>query len=131
MASRFWVIGGDYIDDAFTVMREGSEEEKLGPYGSYPQALECWQDRSFSTMDNCARRYRIVEEALQEAAKRFWVVGGDYADAGFKELLPGTKEERLGPFESYKEAHESWQDRSFATMDNCARRYRIVEETSA
>jgi hypothetical protein len=131
MASRFWVIGGDYLDDAFTQIQEGTAEEKLGPFDSYPEALEKWQDRSFATMDNCSRRYRIVEEARTEPVKRFWVIGGDYADQGFKELLPGAQEERLGPFESYKDAHEAWQDRSFATMDNCARRYRILEETSA
>src|SRR4051812_11985988 len=63
-------------------------------------------------------------------AGRYWVVGGEYSDPSFTEPVPGTKEERLGPFDSYKQAHDTWQARAWATVDNCARRYRIIEEAA-
>lgn len=31
-------------------------------------------------------------------AKKFYVVGGEYADTAFTTIAPGHKEERFGPF---------------------------------
>lgn len=58
----------------------------------------------------------------------YWVVGGEYRDATFSEMLPGTKKERLGPFASYEEAHKAWAARAWATVDNALTRFRIVED---
>ena len=60
--------------------------------------------------------------------KRYWVIGGDYADIDALTLLPGVQEERLGPYDSYKAAHDAWQARAWATVDSCTKRYRIMEE---
>jgi hypothetical protein len=59
---------------------------------------------------------------------RFWVVGGEYADARFERLAPGAREERHGPFASYDEAHAVWQARARATIDDALIRFRIIEE---
>ena len=61
-------------------------------------------------------------------AGRYWVVGGEYSDPAFTEIVAGTQEERLGPYDSYKAAHDAWQSRAWATVDSCTKRFRIVEE---
>jgi hypothetical protein len=58
---------------------------------------------------------------------RFWVVGGEYADASFERLATGAREERHGPFMSYDEAYATWQIRARATIDDALVRFRIVE----
>ena len=66
-----------------------------------------------------------------KAQNRYWaLLGGEYADTGFVDLVAGAEEERLGPFTTYKAAHDAWQARSWATVDTATRRYRIVEETA-
>jgi hypothetical protein len=58
----------------------------------------------------------------------YWVIGGEYRDASFAALAPGTREERHGPFDSYDEAKKVWAARAWATVDNALMRFRIVEE---
>jgi hypothetical protein len=128
MAGRYWVVGGEYSDPAFTEPVPGTTEERLGPFESYRAAHDAWQARAWATVDSCARRYRIIEEAAPEVRTRYWVLGGDYADPDFRTVRPGTQEERIGPFDSYKTAHDAWQARAWATVDSCTKRYRIVEE---
>lgn len=60
----------------------------------------------------------------------FWVIGGEYADTSFKTLAPGAREERHGPFATYGEAHDVWQVRARATIDDALIRFRIIEETT-
>ena len=129
MSSRYWVVGGDYVDTRFSQVAPGTEEEHLGPFDDYPAAHKAWQSRAWSTVDSCTKRYRIVEEPGPAPAKRFWVLGGDYADTGFRTLAEGASEERIGPFDTYDKAHKSWQAKAWATVDSCTKRYRIVEET--
>jgi cobyrinic acid a,c-diamide synthase len=132
MSSRYWVVGGEYTDTAFRQVVEGTTEERLGPYDTYKAAHDAWQSRAWATVDNAHKRYRIVEEAGAAVAphKRYWVVGGDYVDTGFRTLVAGTSEERHGPFETYKAAHDDWQARAWSTVDSATKRYRIVEETT-
>ena len=59
---------------------------------------------------------------------RYWVVGGEYTDTDFSHVVAGTEEEHLGPFDSYKAAHQAWAARAWATVDNAHKRYCIVEE---
>ncbi len=56
----------------------------------------------------------------------YWVIGGEYADSSFADLLPGREPERFGPFRSYDEARREWQARTMATIDNALIRYRVV-----
>lgn len=59
---------------------------------------------------------------------RYWVVGGEYKDTRFEEILPEKGEERLGPFAEYGEAHKVWAARAWATVDNALTRFRILTE---
>jgi hypothetical protein len=56
----------------------------------------------------------------------FWVTGGEYADATFKDLTKGRDLERYGPFSSYDAARKEWQSRTMATIDNALVRYRVI-----
>jgi len=60
--------------------------------------------------------------------KRYWVVGGEYADTDFKTLVPGKSEERLGPYDSYNEALKVWSGRAWSTVDSAQTRYVLVTE---
>jgi hypothetical protein len=61
----------------------------------------------------------------------FWVVGGEYTDTSFRDLVPGKREERLGPFATYHEAYQAWFGRARATIDDATVRYRIVEDEAS
>ena len=39
---------------------------------------------------------------------RYWVIGGEYRDADFRALVPGT-ETMAGPFDSEARARTEWQ----------------------
>ncbi|MEO8176734.1 MAG: hypothetical protein ABI626_08760 [Sphingomicrobium sp.] len=59
--------------------------------------------------------------------QRYWVIGGEYRNCQFDEVLPGT-EEISGPFSDAGRARTEWQrltfrDRAFATT-----RYVITQE---
>jgi len=60
--------------------------------------------------------------------KRFWVVGGLYADTGFDRIAEGGREERIGPFTDYAGAKAAWQKRAWETVDSANARFRIEEE---
>ncbi|MGE0422428.1 MAG: DUF4170 domain-containing protein [Reyranellaceae bacterium] len=60
--------------------------------------------------------------------KRYWVVGGEFADTSFSAMAPGKSEERLGPFDSYNEALKVWSGRAWATVDSAQTRYTLVTE---
>jgi hypothetical protein len=57
----------------------------------------------------------------------YWVVGGEYSDTRFETLMPGRVLESHGPFASYRQAHEVWAARAWATVDDCHSRFRVVE----
>jgi hypothetical protein len=61
------------------------------------------------------------------AMTQFWVTGGEYTDTRCDTLMPGAKEERYGPFATYREAYEFWSSYARATIDNATVKYRIVE----
>lgn len=57
-------------------------------------------------------------------AKKFYVVGGEYADTSFTTIAAGHKEERFGPFDEH-EAHVCWRALTGKTVDNAMVRYAI------
>lgn len=57
-------------------------------------------------------------------AKKYYVVGGEYADTTFTHIAAGMQEERFGPFE-HREAHECWRALTGKTVDNAMVRYFI------
>ncbi len=58
----------------------------------------------------------------------YWVAGGIYKNTAFDELAEGRREERIGPFDHYDDAVKEWNRRSWASVDNCHARYRIVSD---
>ena len=58
----------------------------------------------------------------------FWVVGGEYTDTRFAELVGGGPEQRLGPFADYAAAKAEWARRAWASVDDAHARWRIEEE---
>lgn len=55
----YWVVGGVYTDTSFTVMANGGTEERHGPFDEYEQAKKAWQEKAWSTVDDCNARFRI------------------------------------------------------------------------
>ena len=60
-------------------------------------------------------------------AQRYWVIGGEYRNCRFDEIVPGT-EEISGPFPDEFRARTEWQRLTF--RDRCAatERYSICVE---
>ncbi|MGE3962028.1 MAG: DUF4170 domain-containing protein [Dehalococcoidia bacterium] len=67
--------------------------------------------------------------AEAETAVAYYVVGGEYKDTTFRELV--TPAPVAGPFESYLEAYEAWRDRARATVDQAYARFQIVQTMDA
>ncbi len=59
--------------------------------------------------------------------ERFWVVGGEYACVGFKQLKDGTQQ-MLGPFESRDEAARHWRRLSAENSSRATARFSIAAE---
>lgn len=55
----YWVVGGTYTDTRFTETADGKVEERHGPFETYEQAKKAWQEKAWSTVDDCNTRYRI------------------------------------------------------------------------
>jgi hypothetical protein len=58
--------------------------------------------------------------------KRFYVVGGEYADTGFARPAPGATLECHGPL-TEAEAHDLWRRLTGQTVDNAMVRYMVEE----
>ncbi|MBF0325737.1 MAG: DUF4170 domain-containing protein [Alphaproteobacteria bacterium] len=59
--------------------------------------------------------------------KKYFVVGGEYADTSFTTIAAGHKEDRFGPFDE-KDAHVCWRALTGKTVDNAMVRYFIRTE---
>lgn len=57
--------------------------------------------------------------------KQFWVIGAEYRDTNFDQLIEGTSRV-YGPFAEYDRAKEIWRERSLASRCEAATRYTIV-----
>ena len=61
--------------------------------------------------------------------RRYWVVGGDYEDAEFRALIPGS-ETMAGPFEDERTARNEWMRLTYSPgTDPATTRYSIAMET--
>jgi hypothetical protein len=58
---------------------------------------------------------------------RYWVIGGDYRDCRFDEIVPGT-EEISGPFPDSHRARTEWQRLTFRDRHGATKRYVITHE---
>ena len=59
----------------------------------------------------------------------YYVVGGEYRDTTFRELVKPAPV--TGPFDSYVEAYEAWRARSRETVDQAYARFQIVQTMDA
>ena len=55
-------------------------------------------------------------------SKKYYVIGGEYADTSCHHIAPGHTEERLGPFPE-KEALDVWRGLTGKSVDNALVRY--------
>lgn len=56
---QYWVIGGEYTDTDFKTIRDGGEEQRIGPFSSYEDARDEWKSRSMAAIDDAYSRFRI------------------------------------------------------------------------
>ena len=59
--------------------------------------------------------------------QRYWVIGGEYRDCQFDEVVPGT-EEISGPFPDALRARTEWQRLTFRDRCGATQRYSICVE---
>lgn len=57
----------------------------------------------------------------------FWVVGGEYTDCRFEEIVSGT-EQMFGPFHNRGDALSTWRKVAEETRSICMVRYVVVGE---
>ena len=62
--------------------------------------------------------------------ERYWVIGGDYADAAFARLVPGT-ERMVGPFADARRARTEWTRLSRRPTATATTRFAITTERLA
>lgn len=117
---RYWVVGGEYESADFRRLAAGKTEERHGPFKRFADARAKWADLSMRAVDNAHARYRIERDDSTE----YWVVGGRYSDTGFTRSAGGA-EERIGPFNSEREALDVWRRKAWETVDDALARYRI------
>lgn len=119
---KFYVIGGEYADSAFTRIANGKTLEKYGPYTA-DEARAFWRDITGRTVDNAMVRYVVkADEDLEDS--QYYVVGGEYADSDFHEIAAGKKLEVYGPF-ARQQALDFWRGITSQTIDSCLHRYDI------
>ena len=123
MSEQYWVVGGEYTDTSFTEIAGGKPEQRHGPYATADAARTAWAALSMAAVDDAHTRYRIEREGGEE----YWVVGGTYTDTDFTTLQDGCAEERLGPFNDYDQAMDTWRGKAWATVDDGFVRYRIEQ----
>jgi hypothetical protein len=68
MGQRFWVIGGEYRDCAFSKIEPGTEKIS-GPFGDELHARMEWQRLTFRDKCGATERYTIAIEPSAGAAR--------------------------------------------------------------
>ena len=59
--------------------------------------------------------------------RRYWVIGGEYRDADFGALVPGT-EKMAGPFADERRARTEWTRLTYCPESKATTRYSIASE---
>lgn len=121
MAKKYYVVGGEYADTAFTQIAAGHKEERFGPFDEH-EAHVCWRALTGKTVDNAMCRYFIRSEGAESVGEEWYVVGGEYADTSFEIIAAGKQLEIHGPFPR-QEALNTWRALTGKTVDNAMVRY--------
>ncbi len=61
-------------------------------------------------------------------SEQYWVVGGEYTDTSFTDIVGGKPEERHGPYVTADKARDAWAGLSMLAVDDAHTRYRIERE---
>tara|TARA_X000000368_G_scaffold358499_1_gene301395 strand:+ start:9803 stop:10039 length:237 start_codon:yes stop_codon:yes gene_type:complete len=72
----------------------------------------------------------IQQAQTNQMTERFWIVGGEYVDTRFEQLIEQTRQV-LGPFSCYQQARKTWRELAEATRSNCTARFSIAREPLA
>lgn len=56
---EYWVVGGQYTETDFKTIRDGGEEERIGPFTDLEKARSEWKSKSMNNIDDAYCRYRI------------------------------------------------------------------------
>ncbi len=62
--------------------------------------------------------------------QQYWVIGADYRDMQFNEVVDGTSQVH-GPFRDYRDAATVWREQAMATRYRATTRYTIVVNAPA
>lgn len=66
-STRFWVIGGEYEDTAFTRLKDGTQT-LAGPFSRYDEALKDWRTRIEENKGDACLRFSIASEGSMMGA---------------------------------------------------------------
>lgn len=127
MAKKYYVVGGEYADTAFTQIAAGHKEERFGPFDEH-EAHVCWRALTGKSVDNAMCRYFIRSDEETTGAEEWYVVGGEYADTSFETIAAGKKLESHGPF-GRQDALNKWRELTGKTVDNAMVRYDLCSAT--
>jgi hypothetical protein len=122
---RYYVVGGEYADTSFTNPAPGVELERHGPL-SEDKATALWRSLTGRSVDNAMVRY-FLKPVDESTGKKYWVVGGEYADSTFTRLAPARELEVFGPFEKW-EALGFWRGLTSKSVDDALVRYEIRKD---
>lgn len=64
MRTKYWIVGGEYLDTAFDRLITGTER-LVGPFDSRDTAMSEWRKLAAETRANCHARYTIAEETAR------------------------------------------------------------------
>lgn len=120
MGKTYYVVGGEYADTSFTVIAPGHSEERFGPFEEQ-EAHICWRALTGKSVDNAMVRY-FIRDSQEAVDDQWYVMGGEYADTTFQEVLEGKELDVVGPF-SRKEALAKWRELTGRSVDSCLTRY--------
>jgi hypothetical protein len=64
MATRYWVVGGEYRDPEFRAIVPGTEK-MVGPFENQLKARNEWIRLTYCPNSNATTRYSIASEAVR------------------------------------------------------------------
>ncbi len=124
MAS-YYVVGGEYADTTFSVPAAGTVLETHGPFNERDAKVR-WRELTGKTVDNAMVRYFLKSED-ELTPRKFWVIGGEYADTSFTRIQTGKELEVYGPFGEWEGALGFWRGLTSKSVDDAQVRYDIRE----
>ena len=59
----YWVIGGEYTDTSFTLIKGGDAENQDRSFPDYETAKSIWGKLAWEHVDDAHVRYRIIDDS--------------------------------------------------------------------